>query len=291
MGHMNVRFYVARAMEGLVGLAAALGLVGAFRPGASATLRMVDQHIRFLREARARAPLHMTAGIVALGESDLHVLQLLIHSFTGEIAAVFQARLAHVTAGDGRSFPWSDRTRARAEGLMAEVPAALAPRSLSFAPATSSASLARAEALGLIRLGAGAIGPEDADTFGCMRAEVFIGRVSDNVPRLAEAMKGTAIADAPGRPANVGGAVVENRLLYLGRPRIGDRFEIRSGLAGADTRTRRIVHWMLDPETGEPWGAAEAVAVSFDLETRRLLPTDEADLAKVRARVVEGLRL
>ena len=32
MGHLNVRFYVARAMEGLVGAAAALGMAGAFRP-------------------------------------------------------------------------------------------------------------------------------------------------------------------------------------------------------------------------------------------------------------------
>jgi len=53
MGHMDVRFYVARAMEGLVGLASALGLNGAFRERANATLLVKDHHIRFLREARA----------------------------------------------------------------------------------------------------------------------------------------------------------------------------------------------------------------------------------------------
>ena len=34
MGHMNVRFYVANAMEGLVGLAAALGMPEAFKTNA-----------------------------------------------------------------------------------------------------------------------------------------------------------------------------------------------------------------------------------------------------------------
>ncbi|MDP1964510.1 MAG: thioesterase family protein, partial [Reyranella sp.] len=55
MGHMNVRFYVTRAMEGLVGLAAALGLPHAFTQEAGSTLIVGEQHIRFLREAHAGA--------------------------------------------------------------------------------------------------------------------------------------------------------------------------------------------------------------------------------------------
>jgi acyl-CoA thioester hydrolase len=92
MGHMNVRFYVARAMEGLVGLASALGLSGAFRERANATLLVRDHHIRFLREARAGAPLHMVAGVLDVQECEARFLQLLIHSTTGELAASFQLR-------------------------------------------------------------------------------------------------------------------------------------------------------------------------------------------------------
>ena len=44
--------------------AAALGLPDAFRANAGATLLVKDQHIRFLREARPRAALHMVAGIL-----------------------------------------------------------------------------------------------------------------------------------------------------------------------------------------------------------------------------------
>ncbi len=70
MGHLNVRFYVSRAMEGLVGVAGALGLPGAFRANAGATLLVKDHHIRFLREARPRAALHMVAGVLEIGEAD-----------------------------------------------------------------------------------------------------------------------------------------------------------------------------------------------------------------------------
>ncbi|MEO8811662.1 MAG: thioesterase family protein [Caulobacteraceae bacterium] len=291
MGHMNVRFYVARAMEGLVGLAAGFGLPGAFRANASATLLVREQHIRFMREALARAPLHMTAGVLDLGENEARILQLLYHSNTGEIAASFVTVVAHVTARDERPFPWSQRTRALARTLAAVVPPGAGPRGLGTAPATSRADGTLADELGLMRLGAGAIGPEECDIFGRMRPEVFIGRVADNVPRLAGVFRDPAAAVAPDRPASMGGAVVEYRLLHTAWPRAGDRFEIRSGMAAVDARTQRLVHWMIDPASGRAWGSAEALAVSFDLATRKVVEIGDADRTRLARFIVPGLSL
>ena len=289
MGHMNVRFHVARAMEGLVGLAGALGLEGAFRPNAETTLLVREQHIRFLREARAGAPLHMTAGVMALGETEARFLQLLIHSRTGQIAASFQTVVAHVTAREGRAFAWSHRTRALAGKLMVKVPVGTAPRSIASAPVARVASVAEADKLGLIQLSAGAFGGQDCDAFGRMRPELFIGRVSDGVPGLARLIRGEH--PAPERPSRLGGAVLEYRLIHLSWPRAGDRFEIRSGLVAAEERFQRLVHWMLDPVTGRAWGTAEAVAASLDLDTRKLVPMDAQALARARRRITPGLAL
>jgi len=291
MGHMNVRFYVARAAEGLVGLAAALGLPDAYRPSASSTLLIREQHIRFMREARTRAPLHMTAGVLEMGESEARVLQLLVHSNTGEIAAAIQTVLAHVTAADGRAFPWSARTRALAEGLRTSVPAHAAPRSLTLGPVESVASLAAAERMGLIKLAAGAFSDQECDVFGRMRPEQFIGRVSDGIPRLASAFRESVAEAAAEKPARVGGAVLEYRILHLAWPRIGDRFEVRSGVAGVDQRAQRMVHWLLDPETGRPWGSSEAVAISFDLDARKIITITEEAQAVIRRRITPGLAL
>src|ERR1700760_1772665 len=74
MGHLNVGFYVAKSMEGVIGLAAELGMAGAFAADARATLIVREQHIRFLREARPGAPLMMTGGVVEIGESDARLL-------------------------------------------------------------------------------------------------------------------------------------------------------------------------------------------------------------------------
>jgi acyl-CoA thioester hydrolase len=288
-GHMNVRFYVARAMEGVVAMASALGLPGAFRERANATLLVKDHHIRFLREAHAGAPLHMVAGVIDIGEFEARLLQLLIHSGTGELAASFQTVVAHVTARDERPFPWSAPTRRLSQTLRMDVPARAAPRSLDLAPGAGAASLAAADRLGLIRLSAGAVGAMDCDVFGRMRPEVVIGRVSDGIPALAGALRAGAGASA--RPARVGGAVLEYRVAYGLWPRAGDRLEIRSGLAAVGERTQRVVHWMLDPQTGQAWATAEAVAVALDLDARAIIPNSPEDQAVLSARITPGLTL
>ena len=78
MGHMNVRFYVAKAVEGLATLAALIGMPDAFCADATSTLLVREQHIRFLKEAHAGAALHMVGGVVEMGESEARLVQLLM---------------------------------------------------------------------------------------------------------------------------------------------------------------------------------------------------------------------
>jgi acyl-CoA thioester hydrolase len=286
MGHLNVGFYAAKAMEGLVGLAAELGMPRAFSAEALSTLIVRDQHIRFIKEARPGAPLHMIGGVVEWGESDARLLLLLRHR-TGEIAAVFQTLVGHATARDARAFPWPDRVSARAAALAMEVPAEARPRSIGLEPVESRASLERALALGLKRTALGAIRPADCDAFGRMRTELMMARISDGIPHLFDGTR-------PGvgeNGARTGGAALEYRLVHLAWPRAGDRVELRSGAAGGDARLRKLVHWLLDPATGKPWGVAEAIAVSFDLETRKLITLTDEALAQANAAAIPGLTL
>jgi len=285
MGHLNVGFYVAKCMEGLAGLAAELGMPHAFAPAAGSTLVVREQHIRFLREARPGAPLIMTAGVVEIGECEARVLTLLRHR-GGELAASFQTVVAHVTARDARPFPWPHRVRTRAQALRVAVPPQAAPRSLGLEPVTSLASRARADQLGLPRTALGAVRAADCDAFGRMRTEQVMARISDGIPHLLEAPGPQA--DGAKRP---GGAALEYRLIHLDWPRAGDRVELRSGASGGDARFRKFTHWLLDPDSGRAWGVAEAIAASFDLDTRKIVTLGAAALAQADARVVAGLSL
>ena len=285
MGHMNVRFYVAHAVEGLAGLAAALGMSQAYLPTATSTLAVREHHIRFLKEARAGAALHMTAGLLRMGEADASALQILRHSQTDEPSAVFQTHLAHVRASDGQGFAWPRAARARAGDLVVEVPAGLGPRSLEPGEPPGVASLERAEAMGLIRYGAGAFTPQDCDAFGRVSATQIMGRMGDGAAQAIDSTR-EAVGRLTAGAQPIGLAVVEYRLVYFDWPRAGDRFDVRSGLRVVEPRRLGWTHWMLDPETGRPWAIAIGVLVPFDLEVRKTVTLPEKALEILRARVV-----
>ncbi|WP_454718082.1 thioesterase family protein [Caulobacter segnis] len=291
MGHMNVRHYVVRAMEGLIGMAAELGLANAFSPHANATLLVKEHHIRFLREAHAGAPLTMLGGVIEMGETDAKILQLLIHPASGELAATFQTTVVHATPREGQPFPWPQIARERGEALKVEVPEKARARSIDLSPLEPTASLVRADQLNLPRIGLGGLLPSDCDVYGRMRAEQFIGRVSDGIGAFIHPFRDVVVEHAEHKPARMGGAVLEYRIAYLAWPRAGDRVDIRSGLMSTDARTMRVVHWMLDPATGEPWGTSEAVAITFDLDARKVVPVTDAAREALAKHEVEGLAL
>jgi len=289
MGHMNVAFYLAKATEALGGLAARLGLPGVFRPGTETTLILRDQHIRYLREARLGAPLHMTGGVVQMGESDGRFLMLLHHA-DGALAATYQLVAEHVDARTGEARPWPVEARARAQNLMVEIPSTAAARSCSLEPVTPQAiSRARALDLGLPQTTLGVVQLGECDVFGRMRPDAFLSRLLDGAVHLGR--RGPEDKKTFDPKSGIGGAAVEYRLVYFGWPSVGDRIEVRAGWASVGPKVRNLVYWALDAETGEPWCMADSVTVSFDLNTRKIITLEGDDLERVRAQVIPGLAL
>ena len=292
MGHMNVRFYVARAMEGLAGLARRLGMADAFTPHAESTLIVREHHIRFLREAVAGTPLRMTGGVVAMDGDEATLIQVLFQVRTGEPCASFITKVAHAAPKTGRPFAWPGRARAAAEALRVQIPPYAAPRSINGEAVVPAASMARAEALGLGCAASGAIMADSCDIFGRMRAEAFIGRVSDGVPGLLGRVRtaGDRGGAAKGRPRRRRGPGVSPALSRLAPS--GRTISI-SAPASPTSRTRPSAwwHWLLDPVTGKAWGSAEAVAVNLDLDVRKIIPISPEARAVLKDYVVEGLTL
>ncbi len=288
MGHLNVRFYVARATEGLVGVAAALGMTDAFAARAQSTLIVREHHIRFLREAHVGAALHMTAGVVEMTESEAVVLQVLTHSLSGETCATFLTRVSHAVAHDGRAFAWPARSLAMAQSLRTGIPAEAAPRGVAGGPVDSQASLAQAEALGMNVSGRGAVKSQDCDVFGRMAPELIMTRVGHGLAHFIEPLRAAA---AQATSARMGSAALEYRLVYIDMPRAGDGVELRSGIAEIQPKYARMVHWLLNPRTGAPYAVAEHIVANFDLDARRLAPIPPETLATVQAMVIPGLTL
>jgi acyl-CoA thioester hydrolase len=275
MGHMNVRFYIAKMMEGLAELGHAVGLGHAFRTRAQSTLRPRDQHVRFIKEAHAGAPFTMTGCVLEVRDTSVLVYQQITHQ-GDEPCASFRTWVDHVDVDSGAPFGWTSETRKRLEALKDEPPAATAPRSVDMGIAVRpSATMADADAIKAPVIGRGVVLPQQLDVTGVMMPEFFIGRVSDSIGHLLRPWRERVAAGAAtrGETLRMGGAVLEYRIVYRRWPRVGDRFVIRSSSGFQKEKTHSFVHWIIDPDTGLAWCTSEAVAVSLNLDTRKIVPS------------------
>ena len=291
MGHMNVRIYVEKAMEGIGVLAHRIGMPHAFRPNAPSTLIPENQHIRYIREVHAGRPISMTACVLEIGECDAIVYQDMRHA-DGRCAAAFRTKLIHANAKSGAPFPWSTRSRKALESLIDTPPEDTAPRSIDpkqeVLPA-SEATLETVERIGAPLIGIGTVPPQHCDVFDRMQAPWFIGRMSDSVPHLLHDWR-SKIAELSGASEN-GGAVLEYFLTYRRWPRAGDLFQIHSSYGGASEKTHALVHWVMDPVSGDAWLTCKAIAVTFNLKTRKIIPTPPEQMKELVKLAPEGLQV
>jgi acyl-CoA thioester hydrolase len=289
--HLNVRFFAARAMESLGFLAAALDMPRAFHERAASTLVVRDMHVRFLKEAREGAPLSMHGGVASMDDTTMTVVMEMLHA-DRSAAAAFIMSLAHVHPRDQQAFPWSARVRDKAGALTWKAPRHAAPRSIDPSRSPTWPTRMAADAAGAPVVGRFMVTPDHCDAFGWMRMELFLGRISDAVPNLLASWR-MEVARATGQtdPAQTGGAVLEYRLCPRRWPRAGDLIEVRSSIVEVGEKTNRLVHLALDPVSGDAWCSAEAVAVTFDLVTRKAIAIPAAQRAALEARLVQGLHI
>ncbi len=286
MGHVNVRHYVSRALDALAWLGLELGLGPAYSREHGAGLVPADQHIRFLRELPAGAPFSIHGGVVHQSGETLRLYQEIRNAaVAGAVAAtvVTDAVLADTRTGAPRPLP--PGLADVAAQLAAAVPDYAAPRGLGFGPPRVPLALGRAAELGLAQTYKGSVQAADCGEHGLMRADGVIARIWDGVPNSP-----ARDVRREGQPSgDMGSAALEYRLVYHRPIRAGDLLTVRSGLKAVGGKTTTWAHWLFDGESGAAAAAAEAVAVSFDLTTRKAVGMGEEARRALERLVVPGL--
>ena len=276
LGHLNVRFYLAKAWEAVGDLADRIGMPHAFQPGSTSTLRPTDITIRYLAEVRPGAPLFVSGGVTEVGNNNAEICLLLHHAASERIAAGFRISLDHCVPGTGQPFDWPERCRSALESLTVGPPAEIQPRTLSSDRPATGIRLTDADRLGLAEIGRGRINPEDCDLQGAMMPEHLQGKISNSVANFASGFP-EQFADHAASGGTVGGALLEGRIAIRQWPRTGQGYVIRTGLKAADRNVRTIVHWVFD-RRGRLFWSMEGVAAIMDLKARRLVKADEDTL-------------
>ncbi|MFN3314292.1 MAG: thioesterase family protein [Hyphomonas sp.] len=291
MGHMNVRVYVEKQLEGMVAMAHHLAMPEAFRPNAPSTIIPIDQHIRFVREVLPGRPLSMNGCVLEAGETDAVIYQELRHG-DGSLAAAFRTRIAHLDTAEGERFAWSARTRAEMERRMGQTPPEALPR--SFDPDASGLAfdditMDVVTAAGVPQIGMAAVPASHCGVHGWMEPSWFIGRISDSVPNLLYEWR-QQVASAAG-DKRMGAAVLEYRLRYHRRPQTGDLMTVHTSLGKVQGKTHALVHWVMDPVSGKAWATCEAVAITLDLDARKAIPAPPEMIAELERIAPKGLSI
>jgi len=285
MGHMNVQFYVQRAVDGLAAIGLRLGCGPAYSRSAGARLVPLDHHIRFLKEQRPGAPFAVLGGVLDIAGERIRLYQEVRNTATGAIAASFITEAALVDSRTRQERPLPAELRAKAGGLQVDLPAHGAPKGLVLDVPRRPPSLDEAERAGLLLSYQGPVALQDCDEFGFLTTRSYMARVSEAIPNLVARTRGV---DRSG-DGKLGGAALEYRFVYRAAPRAGDILVLRSGLKSVTAKTVTYAHWLFDLESGASVATAEAVAVTLDLVARKAIEIPPAMRAALATQVVPGL--
>ena len=107
MGHMNVRFYVHRCVDGLASFAQTINLGPKQLRTQQLSLSMQEMHIRFHREMHPGTPFIMRAGVIEVGEQSIRLFQEITNLISGDVAATFvvTAGLVNTQSRYSENFP------------------------------------------------------------------------------------------------------------------------------------------------------------------------------------------
>ena len=186
--HLNVRFFIDKHMQTLLGAAPQLGLQ---LEHVALSYQVQSQHLKFLAEARLATPLTGYAASVGCGKDWVQVLTELRHSFTGTVLCTCIHTVQHK-----RLTPTDD------------LPSHATPRGVTgeFAQYHNQAQ-ADLPGLGFLLISQGSVTESEVYADGSLSLHQYMARISDGMPHLW----GHTFASQDGKnvmPEDQGGAVL-----------------------------------------------------------------------------------
>ena len=283
LGHLNMRYYLAKARQARRMFIIGLGLPTAFESGTPSTARFRECHIRFLRESRPGTTLYIHTGVLDVGEDDLTLIHVLYHR-DGSVAATVRETVDHIYQRTGQRFPWPRRVHAAVQAYMTDLPKEAMPRGLTLDEPLTGPNLETVQNWGCEQISLGVFEKNESNAAGAIASYHYIGRLSDTITSFQAgwpefALQGWEIG-------TTSGVMLELRLRLHQDARPGQPYHIYSGVKNATDKIRQLVHNFINPVTGQSYATIFAVNGMIDLEKRKFAdPSPEALALLKKARI------
>lgn len=269
LGHMNVRFYLEKALLGTEALAAAHGLDAASCRKRGALLTLSDAFTRHYREQLSGAPLVVKGGVLGARGDRLRFYHELVNTERDELAAAFVHEVQLQERGLRRPLPIPEIVAKSAAEALVEWPEHGRPRTLDLERPPKGLDLGAARERGLAMREERVIEAGECDEDGFFRASGYQDLVWGGVPTNSRA-SGMPLFELEGG-GKFGWATLESRGRLLELPRAGTRIQSFGAEVELARKTSCRHNWVFDVERGTLLCASSIVNLAFDIQARRAI--------------------
>jgi len=267
LGHMNVRFYLEKALRGTEALAAAHGLDPEACRRLGGMLELRDSYTRHLREQLVGARLAVRGGVLSVRTDGLRCYQELVNRDGDERAATFVHELALRRRETGEPLPLPEMVAKSAGEAQVAWPEHGRPRTLDLSRVPPALPLAVARERGLAMREPRVVGPEECDAEGRFLASRYLDLVWGGEPSGFR----TAVPLFEDAGRRFGWATMESRGVLLALPRVGTRIQSFGAEVELARKTSFRHHWVYDLDRETLLCTSSIVNLAFDLEARRAI--------------------
>ena len=280
LGHMNVRYYMARMQSANRVLLDQLGIQA--KTVEHSFMRAIDTYTRFRNEQFEGATLHTVGGLLALGEGGMQSYIEIRNPKTADVAATFIVTTALIDRKTRKTqaFPI---TKSTSSFEQIDVPEYAKPRSLTLGTVNSNVTLETLEKHIPDVEGGGmmsgrreaVVEADDVDAGGWLREDVELMFLPFAKMAQQEGVQpGPPVFDTA-NGQRVGWAVMETRTMLFAQPRLHDKLAYFSADLKVEAKSRLSRRWALNKHTGQLLGMSDTVGVCIDLDARRAIEWPE----------------
>jgi len=288
LGHMNVRFYLAKALLASRTLAAAHGLdEGACRER-GALLTIADVFTRHYREQLPGARLSVRGGVIGVRGDGLRLYHELWGAEGDELSATFVHELQLQDRKTREPLPVPEIVAKSASEALIDWPEHGKPRTLDLDRVPPTLSLASARSRGLAMREERVVTAEECDEDGILPASSHQDLVWGGVPTDGRA-PGPPLFELPSG-GKFGWATLESRALLFELPRAGTRIQSFGAEVELARKTSFRHHWVYDVERGKLLCTSSILNLAFDISARRSIEIPPELRATLETRYHPDLR-
>jgi acyl-CoA thioester hydrolase len=267
LGHMNVRFYLTKALRATDSLAERHGLSSAACDELGVVLELCDVYSRHYREQLVGARLAVRGGVLAVRSDGLRLYHELVNPARAELAATFVHELKLRDRNSRSARPLPEMVARSAGRALVEWPAHGRPRTLSLESAPPHLELAAARQRGLALRAERVVLPEECDPQGHFIASRYQDLVWGGEP-IEPSRAGSWLHDLEdGR--KFGWATLESRGILRELPRVGARIQAFGAEVALEAKTSFRHHWVFDLDSGALLCTSSILNLAFDIGARR----------------------